>query len=173
MGSCLWTCFCLVKYDWLFWACFGLLLPIYFQRTLFLLPSLLWAFLHLRKPPFDRFIGLFAIAARVGISFLAIAAVHAAASHEHDLILGPIFMALVFFSVAWSMWARFDTSNVSYVVLVGALVHTIQMGMMCLEVGPRWVVWGIPTLFYFAISSVFWIICAVHLSRLKTDSHIV
>jgi len=163
---CLWASFCLIDYDWLCRACFALLLPIYFQRTAWLVPALLYAFWRAGGPPFDRFAAVFTAAARAAAAAAALAAVHGAVSAEHDLMLAPILVFFVAFSAAWAMWARFDRTNVSYVVLAAVAVHTAQAAAMCLAPGaPPWALWGGPAIFYVVLSAAFWIIVGVHWSR--------
>jgi hypothetical protein len=158
-----WALFCLVGSDALFAACFALFLPVYFQNTLWLLPSIGLAALRATSKPFARFGPVFSVALRGALAVAALAAVHGGASSEHDLLVAPLVAAFVCFVAAWTMWWRFDHTNVSYAVLAAVAVHVLQACAMCLAPrAPPLVLWGGPALFYLVLSSSLWSVVAVH-----------
>lgn len=166
---CLWLAFCLVNYEYLFWANFLLLLPIYFQLPILVLPSLSAFYFALKREPFDKLNDFFrypAIACLIVASFVAL---HSSFTIEHDLLLAPLLVCYILFSVSWAMWTRTYSSKFKYLILFFSWIHTSQFITLCFG-GPRWFLWLPSTLSYGLVSLILWFLVGLHLRRIHHKS---
>jgi hypothetical protein len=156
----LWSVF---HYEWLRWACFGLLPAIWFQSQLLLLAPLMLAAYAIRRPPFDVFSEVFFLVSRSSLFVFCLVALYSSVTKEHDLVVAPLVIGAVLFSVAWAMFTHYEKSRVTYVFFFFAWVHLLQLMAMCFDV-PNAVLWGAPALAYLVVSSGLLVLIGMQLS---------
>jgi hypothetical protein len=117
----------------------------------------------LRRPPFDVFSGVFFFVARSSLFVFCLVALYSSVTKEHDLVVAPLVIGAVLFSVAWAMFTNYEKSRVTYVIFFFAWVHLVQLMAMCFNV-PNAVLWGAPALAYLVVSSGFLVLIGMQFS---------
>ena len=163
--AALWAAFCFVKYEYLFWSSFLLFPFIYFQYPPLILPSLFVFYLGLNKPPFERLNNLFRAPATASLVLATFIAIHYVITSEHDLLLGPVIVCYLLYSVSWVMWQKSFRSKSKYLVFSFSWVHVSQAITLLFE-GPHWFLWLPSTLCYLFVSLVLWFLIGLHLRRI-------
>jgi hypothetical protein len=117
----------------------------------------------IRRPPFDVFSEVFFVVARSSLFVFCLVALYSSVTKEHDLVVAPLVIGAVLFSVSWAMFTHYEKSRVTYVIFFFAWVHLLQLMAMCFDV-PNALLWGAPALTYLVVSSGLFVLIGMQLS---------
>lgn len=141
---------------------------IFLEMPILAAPCFVALAFSLKRPPFDILTEVFRYPAALALAIAAFASLYAQVTHEKDLLLAPLIVIYLIFTITWAMWARTTHSVVRYLVLGVTWVHLAQAASWALG-APRWFIWTLSTVPYLLFSSLLWFVIAYQYNKHKSS----